>query len=126
MRNICFICSVALILLGGVGYFAWDSIGAAKQSITAAIPAFIGIPMLIGGIISIKNNMMGMHIAVLASTLGALAGVGKLAADLFRGKLDWSLPAPKLVISMTIISLIFTIYAVRSFIAARKAREAGE
>lgn len=123
MRNVCFICSVALIILGAVGYLAWESIGAEEQSITAAIPAFIGIPMLIGGIISIKNNMMGMHIAVLFSLLGALAGLGRLGMSISKGSFEG--PAPKLVAAMTIICAAFTIFAVRSFIAARKARQAG-
>jgi uncharacterized membrane protein len=122
MRNICFICSVALIILGGVGYFAWESIGATKQSVTAAIPAFVGIPMLIGGLVAMKNNMAGMHIAVLFSLLGALAGLGRLIPSVIKGQLDG--PASKLVAAMTVICLLFTIMAVRSFIAARKAREA--
>jgi hypothetical protein len=122
MRNICFICSVALIILGGVGYFAWESIGATKQSVTAAIPAFVGIAMLIGGLVAMKNNMAGMHIAVLFSLLGALAGLGRLIPSVIKGELDG--PAPKLVAAMTVICLLFTIMAVRSFIAARKAREA--
>ncbi|MEO1843553.1 MAG: hypothetical protein ABGZ37_04665 [Akkermansiaceae bacterium] len=123
MRNICFICAAALIILGGVGYFAWESIGASKQSVTAAIPAFVGIPMLIGGLISLKNNMLGIHIAVTFSLLGALAGLGRLIPSAIKGDLDG--PAPKLVAAMTVICLVFTVMAVRSFIAARKAREAG-
>ena len=123
MRNICFICAAALIILGGVGYFAWESIGATKQSVTAAIPAFVGIPMLIGGLVAMKNKMAGMHIAVLFSLLGALAGLGRLIPSVIKGQLDG--PAPKLVAAMTVICLLFTIMAVRSFIGARKARLAG-
>ncbi len=126
MRNICFICAGGLIILGAVGYFGWESIGAGKQSITALIPAFVGILMGLGGVISLKNNMAGMHIAVLFSLLGALAGLGRLIPGSIKGSLDWSGPAPKLIAAMTLICLVFTIYAVRSFIAARKARQAGE
>jgi hypothetical protein len=126
MRNLCFICSGLLIALGGIGYFGWESIGADKQSITAAIPAFVGIPMLAGGLIAIRNTMMGMHIAVLFSLLGALAGLGRLIPSLIKGSLDWGGPAPWLILGMTLVCLVFTIAAVRSFIAARKAREAAE
>lgn len=123
MRNICFICSIALIILGCVGYFAWESIGAEKQSITAFIPGFVGIAMLIGGLISLKNNMLGIHIAVTFSLLGSLAGLGRLIPSAIKGECDG--PAPKLIAAMTVICLIFTIMAVRSFIGARKARQAG-
>ena len=123
MRNICFLCAAALIVVGAVGYFGWESIGAEKQSITAAIPAFVGILIGIGGVVSLKNNMAGMHIAVLFSTLGVLAGLGRLIPTLIKG--EASGPAPILIAIMTIICLIFTVLAVRSFIAARKARSGG-
>lgn len=123
MRNICFICSAALIVLGAVGYFAWEAIGAENQSVTAAIPAFVGILMLIGGLVALKNNMAGMHIAVLFAALGALgglAGLGRLVPSLIKGNLAG--PAPVLIGLMTLICVVFVVLAVRSFIAARKAR----
>jgi predicted lipid-binding transport protein (Tim44 family) len=123
MRNLCFICSAALIILGAVGYFGWEAIGATKQSLTAAIPACVGIPMLLGGLIALKNNMAGMHIAVLASALGALAGIVKLGMGVVKG--DLSGPAPKLVGLMALICIYFTVMAIRSFKAARRARPAG-
>ena len=120
MRNLCFLCAAALIVVGGVGYFAWEAIGADKQSFTAAIPAFVGILMGLGGVIAIKHNMAGMHIAVLFSLLGALAGLGRLIPTLIKG--NFSGPAPVLIAIMTVICLFFTVMAVRSFIAARRAR----
>lgn len=126
MKVICYVCSALLIATGGIGYFGWESIGAAKQSVTAAIPAFIGIPMLVGGLIAIKNNMLGMHIAVLFSLLGFLAGLGRLVPGVIRGTLDWSTPAPKLISVMTVVCLVFTVAAVQSFIAAKKARTKSE
>ena len=77
MRNLCYICAAALIIVGAVGYFGWEAIGASKQSATALISAFVGVPMLLGGLVAMKNNMAGMHIAVLFSALGALAGLGR-------------------------------------------------
>jgi len=122
MKNLTFICSLILIALGFVGYFAWEAIGASKQSVTALIPAFFGIPMLLGGIIALKKNMLGMHIAVTFSLLGGLAGLGRLIPSLIKGSLDWSTAAPKLVVVMTVVSIFFTVMAVRSFIAAKRAR----
>ncbi len=123
MKNLAFVCSALLIATGLVGYFAWEAIGATKQSVTALIPAFVGLPMLIGAIISLKNNMLGMHIAVTFSLLGALAGLGRLVPGLIKGTVDFSQIGPKLVLEMTVICLFFTVMAVRSFIAARRARQ---
>jgi hypothetical protein len=123
MKNLAFVCSALLIVTGFVGYFGWEAIGASKQSVTALIPAFVGIPMLIGALISLKKNMLGMHIAVTFSLLGALAGLGRLVPGLIKGTVDFSQIGPKLVLEMTVICLFFTVMAVRSFIAARRARQ---
>ena len=122
MRSLCFICAGALIALGAVGYLGWESIGADKQSFTALIPAFVGLLMLLGGLVALKNNMAGMHIAVLFSTLGALAGLGRLIPTLIQG--EASGPGPVMIGIMTVACLFFTVMAIRSFKAARRAREA--
>ena len=122
MKNLTFLCSALLIITGLVGYFAWEAIGASKQSVTALIPAFVGVLMLVGGLIALKKNMLGMHIAVTFSLLGTLAGLGRLVPGLIKGTVDFSESAPKLVFVMTVICLFFTVMAVRSFIAARRAR----
>ena len=119
MRNLCYICSAALIILGLVGYLGWEVIGASKQSITALIPAFVGAPMLIGGLVALKNNMAGMHIAVLFSALGIPCGLVPLF--MAKGALG---PSSVMGIIMTAICLFFTVMAIRSFKAARRAREA--
>lgn len=122
MKNLAFLCSALLVATGLFGYFAWELIGATKQSVTALIPAFIGIPMLLGAIIALKKNKLGMHIAVTFSLLGALAGLGRLIPGLIKGTVSFADAAPKLILAMTAICLVFTVVAVRSFIAARRAR----
>lgn len=122
MKNLTFICSILLILTGAIGYFAWEAIGASKQSITAAIPAFVGILMLVGALIAGKNHMAGMHIAVLFALLGGLAGLGRLVPSAIKGSLDWGASSTLLILVMTVICVFYTVLAVRSFIAARKAR----
>lgn len=122
MKNLTYICSALLIALGAVGYFGWEAIGASKQSITAAIPAFVGILMLIGAIVANKNHMAGMHISVLFSALGALAGLGRLIPTAIKGNLDFAAASTLLILGMTVICVYYTTMAVRSFIAARRAR----
>ena len=121
MKALTYICSLILIATGAIGYFAWEAIGAEKQSMTAAIPAFVGILMLVGALVAMKNHMAGMHISVLFGALGALAGLGRLIPGMIKG-MDWASPAPKLIAVMTAVCLIYTVMAVRSFIAARRAR----
>ncbi|MEM9280936.1 MAG: hypothetical protein AAGA96_03855 [Verrucomicrobiota bacterium] len=120
MKKLTYTCSFLLIALGAIGYFGWELIGAAKQSFTAAIPAIFGILMLVGALVANKNHKVGMHIAVLFSLLGALAGLGRLIPTAIKGKLDWGAPSTILISIMTVICAYFTVMAVRSFIAARK------
>ncbi len=122
MKNLCFMCSWALINLGLVGYLGWEAIGASKQSVTALIPAFVGDAMMLGGLVALKNNMAGMHIAVLFSALGSLAGLGRLGSSAIKDELSG--PGPVLIALMTAICIFFTVMAIRSFKAARRAREA--
>ncbi|HQZ29786.1 MAG: hypothetical protein KA250_12905 [Verrucomicrobiales bacterium] len=122
MKNLTFLCSAILIVLGLYGYYGWESIGAAKQSPTALIPTIVGVLMLLGGIIALKNHKVGMHIAVLFSLLGALAGLGRLIPGLIKGTANFSQASTQLILGMTIVCAFFTVMAVRSFIAARRAR----
>ena len=123
MKPLTYLCSLILILVGAVGYFGWEAVGAESQSITALIPAFVGIPMLLGALIAGKNHKVGMHIAVLFAALGAVAGLGRLVPKMLEGSLDWSAPAPVMTVVMTVVCLFYTILAIRSFIAARRAQQ---
>ncbi len=120
MKNLTFVSAALLIALGGLGYFGWEAIGASKQSITAAIPAFVGILMLVGALIALKSVKVGMHIAVVFAFLGALAGTGRLIPVAAKGELDFSAASTLLISGMTLVCLVYTIFAVRSFIMARR------
>lgn len=122
MKNLTYLCSLLLIATGLYGYLAWQSLGATQQSVTALIPAFVGGAMLLGALVAIKKHMVGMHISVLFSALGALAGLGRLIPGLIKGSLSFADAAPKFILVMTVICLFYTVMAVRSFIAARRAR----
>lgn len=120
MKNLTVISSLILIVLGLIGYFAWEVIGASTQSPTALIPAVVGFLMMAGGLIAIKKHALGAHISVVFAFLGALAGLGRIVPQLAKG--TFSLAGSGLmVVLMTIICAFFTIMAVRSFRAARKA-----
>tara|TARA_B100001093_G_C26490432_1_gene868787 strand:+ start:323 stop:769 length:447 start_codon:yes stop_codon:yes gene_type:complete len=98
-----------------------------SESITSLIPSIIGLPLIVLGISSLlfpKLKKLLMHIAVLIGLIAFLGG-----SDFFRGigsdggafSNPWA-GASKLMLFTT--GLIFTILSVRSFIFARKNREA--
>ncbi|MEM6796945.1 MAG: hypothetical protein AAF725_23425 [Acidobacteriota bacterium] len=112
-----------LIVIGALGYF-----GTGAQSATALIPAFIGVPVVIAGVLArnerfLKHAMHGAATLALLGTLGTLSSIPKLFTLLSGGEVA----RPAAVYSQStfaVLSIIFLVLCVRSFIAARKAREA--
>lgn len=110
-----------LILVGVIGYFATGS-----ASVTALIPAFIGLPVETLGVLARnekyrKHAMHGAAGLALLATLGTVRALTKLPTLLGGGELE----RPAAVISQSIVavlSITFLILCVRSFIAARRAR----
>jgi hypothetical protein len=112
---------VLLIALGIGGYA-----GSEYLHPTALIPAFFGVVLAILGIVvAVKPTARkhAMHAAAAIALLGALAAGGRLVVSLSHGGHDRL--ALFCLVSMTVLCVLFVILAVRSFIAARKARQAG-
>ena len=111
---------ILLIALGLGAYF-----GTGRESITAMIPAFLGLPLAILGIIALRPGArkIAMHIAVVLAALGVagtFSGLMKLPA-LMRGD-EIARPAAAIVQAiMAIVCLIFVALCVWSFIKARRA-----
>ena len=108
------------ILLGITGIVGFYLTGA--KHLTALIPAFIGFPLFVCGSIAAKEamRMLAMHIAILIGLIGFIGA----AATLFKD--DQSMAA---IVSKSITALLCaTVGGLcgRSFIQARKAREAAE
>ena len=112
-----------LIVIGVVGYFATG-----QASVTALIPAFLGFFAEICGVIArnekyLKHAMHGAVLVGLIATLGTLRVLPQLPS-LFDGSAER--PAAILSQGLTLgLSVLFVALCVRSFIEARKAREAG-
>lgn len=113
---------IALVLVGVVGYFATGMV-----SVTALIPSFFGVVM--AGLGTMAKNparlKLAMHLAALLGVLG-LAGSAKGVPAVFQmlSGIEVALPAAQIArTAMFIICLVFVIACVRSFIAARKARQ---
>ncbi|MEM9365416.1 MAG: hypothetical protein AAGD07_05430 [Planctomycetota bacterium] len=100
-----------------------------ERSVTALIPAFVGIVLSICGILALNEERRkhAMHAAAMVGLLGTLAGVGRGAMGLgkfFSGDPSLNQRSFLFVWLMAITCGLFVALCVRSFIAVRKAREA--
>ena len=70
-----------------IGNGIWGYTASESASVTALIPAFVGIALLlcaIGSIVKPALNMHLMHIAALLGLLGCLAALGRLIPSFFK------------------------------------------
>jgi hypothetical protein len=122
MTNLAIGIGGVLIVLGLGAY-----LGSESRSFTALIPAFLGALYLAAGLLArqAKWHKHAMHAAAVIALLGffgTLSGVTALP-QLFAGTAER--PLAVLVQSVTaVLSLIFLIFAIRSFVAARQQRKA--
>ncbi len=121
---------VIFIVLGLIGFFGWEQLGAQKQSVTALIPAFFGVPIAILGAVSLMKpaaRKHAMHAAVMLGLLGFLGTIGGLIKALkwMAGTAPERPAAVAIQAIMAVLCAIFIALCVRSFIAARKARTQG-
>jgi hypothetical protein len=124
LANTTIVIGIALIALGLGGYF-----GTGASSPTALIPAVFGALLAALGFMARDEakRKMAMHIAVVIGLIGFVAcvpGLMKLPA-LLAGQ---EVARPAAVISRSImgaLTAIFVALCVKSFIDARKGRQAG-
>ncbi len=104
-----------LLILQGIGFY----VATETKSITALIPAFFGLPILIMGCIALKESirMHAMHGAVTFALLGLLAPIGRIAS----AGLKFSAAGVSLVL-MIVLCAALLILGVKSFIDARRRR----
>lgn len=119
MAKLTIVYGVIFILMGLYGYF-----GISSESITALIPTFFGIPLLILGWLGLnekylKHTMHGAAVLTLLGFAGTVSGLIKF----FRmiGGEEMERPAAITVQAiMAVLCLLFLVFAVKSFIDARR------
>ncbi|MGQ0574755.1 MAG: hypothetical protein ACT4RN_11210 [Pseudonocardia sp.] len=121
MLRLTFVIGGVLVVLGIVAYAAT---GAA--SVTALIPAFVGIVLLVCGGIGSRSDAARKHaihaalVVALVGALGSLMQVVRLG-EVFAGTA--ARPAAVIVSTVMFVLLVtYVVMGVRSFVAARKAR----
>ncbi len=114
---------LVLIALGLGGYF-----GTGRESVTALIPAFFGVVLLLLGLVAPAERMRkpAMHIAALLGVVGfagTVSGLMKLPVLVTGGELERP-TAVGVQAAMAILCFVFVLLCTWSFIKARRARVA--
>jgi hypothetical protein len=115
----------ALIVLGVAGY-----VFTGMQSPTALIPAVIGLLLLVAGLLARNpdRRKMWMHIAAVVGVIGFLGSAPGLF-KLFPLLAGEPVERPNAVITqaiMAILTLVFVILCIRSFVNARRTLDAAK
>ena len=108
---------VIFILMGLYGYF-----GISSESITALIPTFLGIPMLILGWLGLNEKYLkhAMHGAAVLMLLGFIGTSIRILPAFFSEEPIKRPAAITMQTIMAILCLVFLIFAVKSFIDVRR------
>jgi hypothetical protein len=124
LANITLVIGIALIGLGLGGYF-----GTGTSSLTALIPAVFGAILALLGFMARDEakRKVAMHIAVLIGLIGFLGSVpGLMKLPALLGGQEVARPAAVISQSiMGVLTAVFVALCVKSFIDARKGRQAG-
>ena len=121
MAKFSILLGIILIALGLISYF-----GISSESITALIPTFLGIPILILGYLALNEKYLkhAMHGALVLVILGFGGTVGGLI-KFFRmlgGEVFERSSAITVQAIMALLCLIFLVFAIKSFIDARRGK----
>src|SRR4051794_7576716 len=75
---------VVSIIWGGllIGLGLWGYLGTGTTSWTALIPAFVGAPLALCGLLALKESLLkhAMHAAAMIGLIGFLGGVGRIVS----------------------------------------------
>lgn len=136
MPRLAIIFGVLLSALGAVSYFQPELLGtvpvpkedaAPAKSITALIPAFFGVALVLCGLIGSAAPDMrkhAMHVAAMVSLLGVVGALFRPISTAIKGQeLNFAGAPLRAQIIMAILSLIFLILCIRSFVQARILRK---
>ena len=117
MPVVTMIYGLALIALGVIGYTSTGGV-----SKTALIPAAFGVLVVVAGWLARREHLLkhAMHGAAMLGLIGFLATAKGLLTLITGGAAS---PAVVSKGTMAVLSLIFLVLCIRSFIQARRARE---
>ena len=106
-----------------VGVWAYTASGPGASP-TALIPAAIGLGVAVAGLVGLRGGTArrhAMHAAAAIALVGALGSVGQLVASPAAGSDDAGIARTAGLLNL-VLCAAFVALAVRSFVAARRAR----
>jgi hypothetical protein len=116
--------AVILILTGVITFIATGA-----SSVTALIPAFVGIAIGVCGVLATREKLRrhSIHLALVFALIGALGSLMNVVkiGQLFAGTAE----RPGAIIEsliLFVVTVVYLIFGIRSFIAARRARAGSE
>ncbi len=116
MAKITLIFAALLIVLGLVGYYGTGALHA-----TALIPAWIGLVLGFGGLLSISKSefrrKLFAHVNVTIGLIGFIGAVVEVVRTLLKGSASTVALSSKL--ALAVLLLTYVLLCVRSFIVAR-------
>lgn len=118
------ICGAVLVADGLVGYAQQDE---GHVSPTALIPAGFGLVLMLCGFLAFKDSLRKhvMHLAAMVGLVGAICGFIPLMMQYKKnGSFDPKKPSAISGEVMILVCVIFVVLCVKSFIDARKHRQA--
>ena len=107
---------IALIVVG-----AAITVRSGSDSITSLIPAFVGVLFLVLGLVARWRPTIGRHLFHAAAALALLLVLGSVGTLVGRGAEGWALASQ---VATIVLCGAYLVLAIRSFVAARGAREA--
>ena len=117
----------ALVVVGLVGYYSPNVgglEGTPQASPTGLIPTAIGGLLILCGLIVLAAPHLRKHVMHLAAVIGLIGAIGGFM-PIVLGNLDFGKASVVAGILMVLLCSLFVGLCVRSFVQARKARQAG-
>lgn len=120
MQRLTLVIGGLLVVLGIGAYVTY--LGSQLESVTALIPAFVGIVLLICGAIAARGERARMHATHAALAVALLAALGALVRVVTVAALSGGVIVSAI---MFLLLAFYIVMGVRSFVAARRARANG-
>ncbi|MHC4991557.1 MAG: hypothetical protein ACYTGC_11310 [Planctomycetota bacterium] len=105
-----------LIVLGLASY-----LGTGRASMTALIPSFFGLPLVVLGVIALSpaRRKVAMHVAAVVGLLGLVGSLARPLPAMLDGTFQWS-AATRVQIVMGALCAVYLVLCVKSFVDARR------
>jgi len=120
MARLTIVIGLLLVLLGGGVYAGLAMTEGTAPSVTALIPAFAGVPILLLGLAGLRESLRkhAMHAVAVLALLGCLLPLGHLGRKLAQGA-EVKATALTSMALMALLCAILLVACIRSFVRAR-------